>query len=196
MFIRRNHISWEQMHWINGQWKFCIISFLSWSLYEKLVKPGIVRTYTKRVLTANNSTVKMIGRVTLLIQLEPRLPEVEQEFVITADEGIECLLGIDFLKTNKYVMNLHEEKLYSRHFKISIPLTTEKMQGVQVVANAGQNTYIQSKNKCLMKIRLVDENGEEIPGVEGLVEAIEDFELKTGLLLATCMMYDINERWF
>ena len=38
-----------------------------------------------------------------------------------------------------------------------------------------------------MKIRLADENGEEIPGVEGLVEAIEDFELKTGLLLAACI---------
>ena len=39
-----------------------------------------------------------------------------------------------------------------------------------------------------MKIRLADENGEEIPGMEGLVEAIEDFELKTGLLLAACMI--------
>ena len=39
-----------------------------------------------------------------------------------------------------------------------------------------------------MRNRLGDENGEEIPGVEGLVEAIEDFELKTGLLLATCMI--------
>ena len=39
-----------------------------------------------------------------------------------------------------------------------------------------------------MRIRLADENGEEIPGVEGLVEAIEDIELKTGLLLAACMI--------
>ena len=39
-----------------------------------------------------------------------------------------------------------------------------------------------------MEIRLVDENREEIPGVEGLVEAIEDFEVKTGLLLAACMI--------
>ena len=105
------------------------------------------------MLTANNSAVKIIGRVTLLVQLQPRLPEVEQEFVITADEGIECLLGNDFLKTNKCVLNLHEEKLYSSHFKISIPLTTEKTQGVQVFAIAGQNTHIQSKNESLMKIR-------------------------------------------
>ena len=61
------------------------ISLLSWSTYEKLGKPGIVQTYTKRVLTANNSAVNLIGRVTLLVQLQPRLPEVEQEFVITAD---------------------------------------------------------------------------------------------------------------
>ena len=39
-----------------------------------------------------------------------------------------------------------------------------------------------------MRIRLADENGEEIPGVEGLVEAIEDFELKTGLFKAACMI--------
>ena len=108
--------------------------------------------------------------------------------MITADEDIECLLGIDFLKTNKCVLNLHEKKLCSSHFKISIPLTTEKTQGVQVFAVAGQNTYLQSKNESLMKIRLFDENGEEVPGVEGLVEALEDFELKTGLLLADCMI--------
>ena len=164
------------------------ILLLSWSTYKKLGKPGIVQKYTKRVLTTNNSAIKIIGKVTLLVQLQPRLPEVEQDFVITADEGIECLLGIDFLKTNKCVLNLHEEKLYSSHFKISIPLTTEKTQGVQFFAVAGQNTYIQGKNKILMRIRLADENGEEIPGVEGLAEVIEDFELKTGLLLAACMI--------
>ena len=38
-----------------------------------------------------------------------------------------------------------------------------------------------------MKIRLADENGEELPGVEGFLEAIEHFELKTCLLLADCM---------
>ena len=167
---------------------------MSWTTYQKLGKAGIVETCTKRVLTAKNSAVKIIGRVTLLVQLQPRLPEVEQEFVITTDEGIECLLGIDFLKTNKCVLNLHEEKLYSSHFKILIPLTTEKTQGVQVFEIVGQNTYIQSKNESLMKIRLADENGENIPGVERLVGAIEDFELKTGLLLAACML-SMEDDW-
>ena len=45
-----------------------------------------------------------------------------------------------------------------------------------------------------MKIRLADENGEEIPGMEGLVEAIEDFELKTGLLLAACLI-SMEDGW-
>ena len=76
----------------------------------------------------------------MLVQLQPRPLEVEQDFVITADEGIECLLGTDFLKTNKCILNLHEERLYSSHFKVSIPLTTEKTQGVQVFEVAGQNT--------------------------------------------------------
>ena len=43
----------------------------------------------------------MIGKVTLLVELQPRLPEVEQDFVITADGGIECLQGIDFVNTNE-----------------------------------------------------------------------------------------------
>ena len=45
-----------------------------------------------------------------------------------------------------------------------------------------------------MKIRLADENEQEIPGVEKLVEAIEDFELKTGLLLAACMI-SMKDGW-
>ena len=52
----------------------------------------------------------------------------------------------------------------------------------------GENTYVQIKNDYLIKIILVDENGEEILGVECSVEAIEEFDLKTGWLLATTMM--------
>ena len=101
------------------------IAFLSWSTYEKLAKPGYLQTYRKRVLTANISAVRLVGRVTFLVQLQPRLPEIEQEFVITEDESIECL------KANKCALNLHEEKLYSSQFEISIPLTTETTRGVQ-----------------------------------------------------------------
>ena len=49
----------------------------------------------------------------------------------------------------------------------------QKTQGVQVFAIAGQNTPIHSKS---------------IPGVEVLMEVIEDFELETALLLAACMI--------
>ena len=82
------------------------------------------------------------------------------------------MLGNDFLKTKKCVLNLHEEKLHCSQFKISIPLTTEKTQGDQFLAIARENTYTQKENDCLMRIRLADENGKEIPGGEGLVEAI------------------------
>ena len=78
--------------------------------------------------------------------------------------------------------------IYSSQFKILIPFTIEKTQGIQIFAIAGQNTYIQSKNETFMKIILADENGEGIPIVEGLLEGIEDFELKIGLLLAACMI--------
>ena len=72
-----------------------------------------MQTYTKLVLTASNLAVKIIGRTTLLVQLQPILPDIEQEFVITTDKGIECLPGSDFLKTKKCVLNLYEDNLYS-----------------------------------------------------------------------------------
>ena len=142
---------------------------------RKTGETGKCANIKKQVLTANNSAVKIIGRGTLLVQLQRTLPEIEQEFVIMADERIECLLEIDFLKANKCVLNLHEEKLYSSQFEISIPLRTEKTRGVQIAAIAAENAYIQSKRECLMRIKLADENGERIPGMEVLVEAIKDF---------------------
>ena len=93
-------------------------------------------------------------------------------------------MGIDFMKTNKHVLNWHKANLYSSQNKNSTSLTTDKTQVVQVFVIAEENTWIQSKNKCSMKIRLADENGEEIAEMDILVKAIKDFELKTGLLLA------------
>ena len=46
-----------------------------------------------------------------------------------------------------------------------------------------------------MKIRLADENGEEILEVETLVEGIEDFELKTGLLFDKKYLIKRTHRW-
>ena len=68
------------------------------------------------MLSDINSNVEALGRIVLLVQLQPRLLEVEQEFTMTADKGIECLVLIKFLKTNKSVLNLHEENLYSTQF--------------------------------------------------------------------------------
>ena len=60
--------------------------------------------------------------------------------MITADESKECLQEIAIPKTNKCVLNLHEQKLYSSQFKISILRITDKMQGALVFAIAGEKT--------------------------------------------------------
>ena len=39
-----------------------------------------------------------------------------------------------------------------------------------------------------MRVRLAAENREQIPEMEGLVKAIENFEIKTDLFLAACMI--------
>ena len=85
MSKRRNDTSWEQTRWIIRRWK----------------SNNPTRLYSKRVLTAVNSAVKLIGRVTLLVQLQPRISEAEQKILITTEKGIECLLGIDILETKK-----------------------------------------------------------------------------------------------
>ena len=114
--------------------------------------------------------------------------EVGQKIAITANDGIEGPLRIDLLKTNKCVLNLHKEKFYGIQFKSSILCTKEKIKCVQVFAFERDSTYLKNKNECLMRFGLVDEDGEKVQSVKGLVEAIEDFELMTDLLLATCMI--------
>ena len=96
-----------------------------------------------------------LRRVARLVQLQPRTPEVEKQFLMTADEGIECLLGRELLKNNICVLSLHEEKLYRCEFKVSTPLTTAKTQGIPI---AGENAYMQSENEVLMRFGVADEN--------------------------------------
>ena len=97
---------------------WCGVLLLSCYIYKKLGEPGIVQIYTKWLVTAIESAVKITVRVTLLVQFKLRIAEVEHELVITADEVIECLLGIDFLKTNKCVLSVHEEKIYISQLNI------------------------------------------------------------------------------
>ena len=73
----------------------------------------------------------------LLVQLQPRLLDIEQEFVITAVEAMECLLANSFLKTNKIVFNLREKELYSSHCKVLIPLHRKNAR-CSIFCNSGR----------------------------------------------------------
>ena len=67
------------MRWIIRQWKEHIA--LELVHIQKTGNTGDCGNINKRALGANNSAAKIIGGVTLLLQLQTRLPEFEQEFL-------------------------------------------------------------------------------------------------------------------
>ena len=151
------------------------VSLISQGTYERLGKPGKLEAYNKRVLAANNSSVQIVGKVNLFVQFKPRTQEIEQEFLVTAEECIECIIGIDFLVRTKCVLNIAEKQMYSNRLQLSVPLTTDKYEVTQTFAVSTKNEIVPSKHEALINIQLKDGNNEETPGKEGFVEGIRGF---------------------
>ena len=164
------------------------VSLISQGTYERLGKPGKLEAYNKRVLAANNSSVQIMGKVNLFVQFKPKTQEIEQEFLVTAEECIECIIGIDFLVRTKCVLNIADKQMYSNRLQLSVPLTTDKYEVTQTFAVSTKNEIVPSKHEALINIHLRDGNNEETPGKEGFVEGIEGFQDRTGLIVASCMV--------
>ena len=87
------------------------VSLVSQDTCDRLGKPGKLEKYDKRVIAANNSAVQIVGKVKLFVQFKPKTQEIEQEFLVTADNCIDCIFGVDFLIQTKCVVNIGDKQL-------------------------------------------------------------------------------------
>ena len=83
-----------------------------------------------RVLAAINTSVKILGKVELLFQMKPKQPEFVHEFLVTQENHISLLLGLDILFDQKCILNLNEKMLLCDQDKFTIPVTTQKVNNV------------------------------------------------------------------
>ena len=81
-------------------------SLIRFDTYEQLGKHGIIKALNNHELAAKNLALKIVGCVDIKIQMKTKSGEFFQEFLITADNCLPCLLGLDFMIDQECILTL------------------------------------------------------------------------------------------
>ena len=125
---------------IQGQMKVglvdsdCSVSLISVELLKAIGDTKLIDPYNNRVLAANNTSVKILGKVELLVQMKPKQPEFLHEFLVTQENHIPLLLGLDILTDQKCVLDLNKKILLCGRDKSSVPLINQNVNNVNSFA--------------------------------------------------------------
>ena len=71
------------------------VSLISVELLKAIGDTKRIDPYNNRVLAANNTSVKILGKVKLLVQVKPKQPEFLHEFLVTQEKYILPLIGLE-----------------------------------------------------------------------------------------------------
>ena len=85
------------------------VSLIRVELLKTIGDTKRIDSYNNRVLAANNTSVKILGRVELLVQMKPKQPEFLHEFLVTEENLVSLLLGLDILTDQKCILDLNEK---------------------------------------------------------------------------------------
>ena len=144
--------------------------------------------YNNRVLTANITSVKILGKVELLVQMKPKKPEFLHEFLVTQENHISFLLLLDILTDQKCILDLNEKILLCGRDKFSIPLITQNVNNVNSFTLLLETLIIQARHEAWIDVIAKNENAEVTKKSQGLVEGLKDLENRTGVLVADCLI--------
>ena len=82
------------------------------------------------------------------------------------------------------ILNIGDQLLYSTKHRTALPISARTTTGVRTFSIAERNARITSRHEKLVEIVIKVENGTVFSSTEGLIEGIQEFEEKTGLLVA------------
>ena len=106
------------------------VSLISVELLKAIGDTKRIDPCNNRVLAANNTSVKILGKVELLVQMKPKQPEFLHEFLVTQENHTPLLLGLDILTDQKCILDSNEKILLCGRDKFSIPLITQNVNNV------------------------------------------------------------------
>ena len=179
---------------IQGQMKVGLVdsgssvSLISVELLKAIVDTKRIDAYNNRVLAANNTSVKILGKVELLVQMKPKQPEFLHEFFVTQENHIPLLLGLDILTDQKCILDLNEKILLCGRDKFSIPLNTQNVNNVNSFTLLLELLIIPARHEAWIDVIVKNENAEVTKKSQGLVEGLKDFENRAGVLVADCLI--------
>ena len=126
--------------------------------------------------------------------MKPKQPEPLHEFLITQENHISLLLGLDILTVHKCKLNLNEKILLCGQEKFTIPFITQKVNNVNSFTLLFETLIIPARNEAWIDVIVKNENAEVTTKSQGLLEGLKDFENRTGILVARCLISVNNSK--
>ena len=97
------------------------VSLISVDLLKAIGDTKRIDPYSNRVLAANNISFKTLGKVEPLVQMKPKQPKFLHQFLVTQENHISLLLGLDILTDQNCILDLNEKILLCGRDKFTIP---------------------------------------------------------------------------
>ena len=110
------------------------------------------------------------------------------EFLITQETHFSLLLGLVILNEQKCILDLNEKILLCGRDKFTIPLITVNVDNVNSFTFLLRTLIIPAKHEAWIDVIVKNENAEVTKKSQGLVEGLKDFENRTGILVADCLI--------
>ena len=82
--------------------------------------------------------LKVVGLINIKIKMKEKSGEFAQEFLITADNCLFCLLALDFMIYQKCILSIGEQ--YSTKQRSALPISAQTTTGVRTFAIARADT--------------------------------------------------------
>ena len=120
--------------------------------------------------------------------MKPKQPKFLHEFLVTQENHIPFLLGLDILTDQKCILDLNEKILLCGRDKFTIPLLTQNVNNVNSFTLLLETLIIPARHEAWIDVIVKNENAEVTKKSQGLVEGLKDFENRTGVLVADCLI--------
>ena len=147
------------------------VSLISVELLKAIGDIKRIDPYNNRVLAANNTSVKILGKVELLVQMKPKQPKVLHAFLVTQENHIPLLLGLDILTDQKCILDLNEKILLCGREKFSIPLITQNVNNVISFTLLLETLIIPARHEAWIDVIVKNENNEVTKKVKAWLKA-------------------------
>ena len=160
------------------------VDLLSDALYQKLGEPNQIRVCNKILMIADNGKVPVKRTTIIQVQLQKFKSEITAEFLVTKNEIMPCLLGMEFLYNFDCVLN--PRKTNSFMVKLGKPqLSSSQRRNTNLFLIAEEDQDLPRRCEGFIKYTVVDmQDYKKKQQTEIIVQPIKEFEDRSHFLKA------------